>query len=155
MAYVSGTCKVIRQKGTIPLNELWCALHNGKQTIQTPEGFAPTGLHILAYGMECLEYRLRILDGPWAGREVKFRCSAQLEFVGTDGLFYPMTSLSVFAGVYFVDGIRIETGVTLAKTKRANGKHHYCYSFDEGTYLIGAGVDPLFLSVRFPKENAK
>lgn len=155
MAYVSGTCSVIKQKGIVGLAEHGSSFLSGKQTIQTPDGFAKASIHILGYGMDCLEYRLRILDGPRAGKEVKLRCSALLEFASTQGPMFPAAPNRTFAGMYFSEGMPITTKVIISKIGEAKCKHHYCYTFDEGTYMIGAGSDPLFLSVHFPKESAK
>lgn len=155
MAYVSGTCSVIKQKGIVGLAEHGSSFLSGKQTIQTPNGFVKADIHILGYGMDCLEYRLRILDGPRAGKEVKLRCSALLEFASTQGPMFPAAPNRTFAGMYFVDDVMIQTKVIISKVGEAKCKHHYCYTFDEGTYLIGSGSDPLFLSVHFPKESAQ
>lgn len=153
MGYVSGACSIIKSKGAVCLSEHGSAFIPGKQNIQTPDGFAESIVHILGYGMSCFDYRLKILDGPRAGKEVKLRCSAMLSFVSTEGPLHPASTSRTFVGMYFDEhGEPVKTKVIISRNAESRNTHHYCYTLDEGTYWIGAGSDPLFVGVHFPKE---
>lgn len=154
MGYVSGACSFIKPNGVMCLSEHGAAFIPGKQNVLTSDGFVKSNIHILGYGMECFDHRLKILDGPRAGKEVTLRCTPMLNFVSTEGPLHPATSNRTFVGLYYDErGMPIRTKVLIRRIAVSKNIHRYCYALDEGTYWIGAGTDPLFVGVHFPRSE--
>ncbi len=153
MGYVAGTCCFIKPKGAVRLEAHSSAFIPGKQNVETLEGFSESDIHVLGYGMECFDHRLKILDGPRAGKEVLLRCSLSLGFVSTEGPLHAATSNRTFVGKYYEGDKLFTTKVIMRRLGVSTNKHFYSYSLDEGTYWIGAGSDPLFVGVHFPRSE--
>lgn len=153
MSYVSGACSIIQSEGIRKLNTIGFALNTNGYTVETPDGYAKTNVRMLGYDMPCTVYRLRILDGVRAGKEVTLRCR-NMKFTDEHNRQSVFSVGKKFWGFYRVDGRRVQTDIEVVSAEESGDANQYFYGFDTGSFVIGAGLDPVFLYGHFVEEVA-
>lgn len=154
MSYVSGACSIIQDEGIRKLSTIGFALKVDGYTVETPDDYVKTKVQMLGHSMPCTLYKLRVTEGVRAGKEVVLRCR-DVKFTDVHKQKAALAVGKKFLGFYRSDGRRVLTEVEVVSAEESADSNNYFYGFNAGSFVIGTGLDPVFLYGHFTEHEEK